>query len=329
MTQINFPYQAQTPQSISPTSQPSPQLPQYNGAVYSAYYPPPPYNPYAQAHRFGGYAPVPTQHYFPASYPQPQPPSTPVHTLPSVADTRDQGAYNGPSHERPETTISNTAPSQSPPMANGKRRRRSSSSTRNGTQTGPIKAAGPVVVRRDSDGTPWITVEYTKDRLIKSHQIRIDTETINIDHLSYEFKARNVVYPAVFKGVRMQREKYETECNRTAWALAKLNPILETSKGLRQRAVDHWRNSNMDRSKASRRVRRDAKKARRFGQVQASLPSQMESANGNVRTLPGQKIDDNAASLSRQWSEQSMGTPQYAPLNTGKPFPAVETGSWD
>ncbi|RAL64911.1 hypothetical protein DID88_001504 [Monilinia fructigena] len=52
---------------------------------------------------------------------------------------------------------------------------------------------------------------------------------------------------------------YETECNTVGWALAELNPCLRGKRGLIQRAVDSWRNSNQDPRLRSRRVRRMAK----------------------------------------------------------------------
>jgi hypothetical protein len=94
------------------------------------------------------------------------------------------------------------------------------------------------------------------------YTIRCDVESVNTEELSAEFKSANCVYPRAcngkdqYKGNRLQ---YETECNAVGWALAQLNPPLREKRGLIQRAVDSWRNSNQDVKLRSRRVRRMAK----------------------------------------------------------------------
>jgi hypothetical protein len=104
------------------------------------------------------------------------------------------------------------------------------------------------------------------------YTIRCDVESVNIDELSPEFKQENCVYPRAccpkdqYRGNRLM---YETDCNRVGWALAELNIPLRGKRGLIQRAVDSWRNSNQDPRLRSRRVRRMAKMNQRK-QVQAS-----------------------------------------------------------
>jgi hypothetical protein len=108
----------------------------------------------------------------------------------------------------------------------------------------------------------WIAFEYSRDRVKMEYTIRCDVESVNIDELSQEFKANNCVYPRAccgkdqYKGNRLH---YESECNAVGWALAQLNPNLREKRGLIQRAVDSWRNSNQDVRLRSRRVRRMAK----------------------------------------------------------------------
>jgi hypothetical protein len=127
---------------------------------------------------------------------------------------------------------------------------------------GPIPATTPLVVRQDSSGVQWIAFEYSRDRVKMEYTIRCDVENINIEHLSQDFKTENCVYPRAccpkdqYRGNRLV---YETECNAVGWALAELNPCLRGKRGLIQRAVDSWRNSNQDPRLRSRRVRRMAK----------------------------------------------------------------------
>ena len=94
------------------------------------------------------------------------------------------------------------------------------------------------------------------------YTIRCDVESVNTDGLPNDFRTDNCVYPRAccgkdtYKGNRLQ---YENECNTVGWALAELNPCLRGKRGLIQRAVDSWRNSNQDPRLRSRRVRRMAK----------------------------------------------------------------------
>ena len=98
------------------------------------------------------------------------------------------------------------------------------------------------------------------------YQIRCDVESVNVDNLSKEFKEANCVYPRAFceKGKYTgNRLNYETECNTVGWSLVELNPSLKEKRGLIQRAVDSWRNSNQDARLRSRRVRRMNKQTTR------------------------------------------------------------------
>lgn len=127
---------------------------------------------------------------------------------------------------------------------------------------GPIPATTPLVVRQDENGVQWILFEYSRDRVKMEYTIRCDVESVNVDSLAPEFKQENCVYPRAccnkdqYRGNRLA---YETECNTVGWALAELNPCLRGKRGLIQRAVDSWRNSNQDPRLRSRRVRRMAK----------------------------------------------------------------------
>ncbi|KAF7718788.1 Uncharacterized protein PECH_005888 [Penicillium ucsense] len=138
----------------------------------------------------------------------------------------------------------------------------SSTGTSSSAAPGPIPATTPLVVRQDSNGVQWIAFEYSRDRVKMEYTIRCDVESVNVDNLSQDFKTENCVYPRAccskdqYRGNRLV---YETECNTVGWALAELNPSLRGKRGLIQRAVDSWRNSNQDQRLRSRRVRRQAK----------------------------------------------------------------------
>ncbi|KAF2271505.1 uncharacterized protein EI97DRAFT_387700 [Westerdykella ornata] len=146
---------------------------------------------------------------------------------------------------------------------------------------GPIPATTPLVVRQDQNGVQWIAFEYSRDRVKMEYTIRCDVESINVNDLPQEFKTENCVYPRAccpkdqYKGNRLH---YENECNMVGWALAELNPCLRGKRGLIQRAVDSWRNSNADVRLRSRRVRRQAKMTNRKAAAEAI---------GNHLTGPG------------------------------------------
>jgi hypothetical protein len=147
---------------------------------------------------------------------------------------------------------------------------------------GPIPATTPLVVRQDNNGVQWIAFEYSRDRVKMEYTIRCDVESVNTDELPSEFKTENCVYPRAccpkdqYRGNRLQ---YETECNTVGWALAQLNPSLRGKRGLIQRAVDSWRNSNQDPRLRSRRVRRMAKMNNRKA-VQTPHPAHMSGPSG-------------------------------------------------
>lgn len=155
---------------------------------------------------------------------------------------------------------------------------------------GPIPATTPLVVRQDNNGVQWIAFEYSRDRVKMEYTIRCDVESVNVEELSQDFKSANCVYPRAccgkdqYKGNRLH---YESECNAVGWALAQLNPNLREKRGLIQRAVDSWRNSNQDVRLRSRRVRRMAKINNRKGQMTPGGGGQMSGPNGVPPTPTG------------------------------------------
>lgn len=144
---------------------------------------------------------------------------------------------------------------------------------------GPIPATTPLLVKQDSNGVQWISFDYSRDRIKMEYTIRCDVESVNVDELDDQFKQDNCVYPRACKKdeYRGNRIKYETDCNTVGWALAKLNPSLRSKRGLIQRAVDSWRNSNQDQRLRSRRVRRLAKMNKRNQQATVPQHTQVPS----------------------------------------------------
>lgn len=153
----------------------------------------------------------------------------------------------------------------------------------NNAAPGPIPATTPLVVRQDGNGVQWIAFEYSRDRVKMEYTIRCDVESVNTDELPADFKTENCVYPRAccpkdqYRGNRLQ---YETECNTVGWALAQLNACLRGKRGLIQRAVDSWRNSNQDPRLRSRRVRRMAKMTTRKAVSQSPHPAHMSGPSG-------------------------------------------------
>ena len=135
---------------------------------------------------------------------------------------------------------------------------------------GPIPATTPLVVRQDQNGVQWIAFEYSRERVKLEYTIRCDVESVDTNSLKDEFKTANCVYPRANvnkDGYTGNRLGYESECNTVGWALAELNPMLREKRGLIQRAVDSWRNSNQNPRLRSRRVRRQAKMNTRKAQT--------------------------------------------------------------
>ncbi|KAL2849196.1 hypothetical protein BJY01DRAFT_245966 [Aspergillus pseudoustus] len=213
--------------------------------------------------------------------------------------TPPQRALLNPPHSAPPLSANNTG-HQSPNLG-------ASSSA----APGPIPATTPLVVRQDSNGVQWIAFEYSRDRVKMEYTIRCDVESVNVDNLSQEFKTENCVYPRAccskdqYRGNRLV---YETECNAVGWALADLNPALRGKRGLIQRAVDSWRNSNQDPRLRSRRVRRMAKINRRQG-IPAPPPPHMAPTTPVAPGIPPSGINP-AASRPGLGPLAAMGPPQ-------------------
>ena len=175
---------------------------------------------------------------------------------------------------------------------------------------GPIPATTPLVVRQDNNGVQWIAFEYSRDRVKMEYTIRCDVESVNVDSLAPEFKTENCVYPRACCGkdqYRGNRLVYETECNTVGWALAELNACLRGKRGLIQRAVDSWRNSNQDPKLRSRRVRRQTKLNSRKNHPQTHMAG--PGGPGGPPGVPG--ANTMAAPVQRQQpSSMGMGGPQ-------------------
>ena len=259
-----------TPQSASPASIQSPQhdqhgRPIYQQPMYPAY---PPYSvpqqqqqsPYAQ-HPVAP-QPGPIQTNFMPPQPGQMPPQHASHPV-TPALTGSPGTKMQPNQlQRQGTGMSPQQQAQpGPPGAPGLHQQGPGGINQNAAP-GPIPATTPLVVRQDQNGVQWIAFEYSRDRVKMEYTIRCDVESVDVNSLPQDFKTENCVYPRAccpkdqYKGNRLH---YETECNTVGWALAQLNPCLRGKRGLIQRAVDSWRNSNSDPRLRSRRVRRMAK----------------------------------------------------------------------
>ncbi|KAL1385915.1 hypothetical protein HDK64DRAFT_288863 [Phyllosticta capitalensis] len=271
-----FPPIYHTPQSNSPASIQSPQHDQHGRPIYGQsnpqvaqgmYYPPyqiPGQMPYTHQQTaptapnmpqlMSNQQAQPAMHHQPA--PHPHTPGLPGSPRTKLNQTPLQRPPSGLGHPQGTPTAppgsAGSMHSGAPPNSN----------VNPSAAPGPIPATTPLVVRQDSNGVQWIAFEYSRDRVKMEYTIRCDVESVNVDELPAEFKSENCVYPRaccskdMYKGNRLH---YETECNTVGWALAQLNPCLRGKRGLIQRAVDSWRNSNQDPRLRSRRVRRMAK----------------------------------------------------------------------
>lgn len=209
----------------------------------------------------------------------------PSHYPPPPQPQQQRQSMGMPQHQ-PHTPASSHTPLQTPQS-------QSAPPTGSNAAPGPIPATTPLVVKQDSSGVQWIAFEYSRDRVKMEYTIRCDVESVNTNELSAEFRTENCVYPRAtvpkdqYKG---NRHGYETDCNQVGWALAELNPCLRGKRGLIQRAVDSWRNSNQDPRLRSRRVRRQAKVTTRSTKIGGSAGNQTPgpSAPGSAG-LPGQQ----------------------------------------
>lgn len=136
-----------------------------------------------------------------------------------------------------------------------------------------------LAIRQDGFGINWITFSFPKNCTPQYYTIRCDTESVDITKLSNEFKRENSMYPRVYISgnfYKSNRQKYESECNCIGWSLAYLNPKIRKQRGVIQRAVDHWRNTNVNSKYHSRRIQRNKRNQRRA--ARANSPARMAAA---------------------------------------------------
>ncbi|KAF2646159.1 hypothetical protein P280DRAFT_512354 [Massarina eburnea CBS 473.64] len=318
-----------TPQSNSPASVQSPQHDQHGRPIYGQ---PPSQMPQSMYYTPYGSSGVPQQSPYPQhpSTQQQQPMATnsllmshqqgqQMHHPHQPHPQQAQAMTGSPKSRMPQTPLqrppSGLGPPQPPPQAPqvgtpGMHTGPPNAANINpNAAPGPIPATTPLVVRQDQNGVQWIAFEYSRDRVKMEYTIRCDVESISVDDLPSDFKTENCVYPRAcchkdqYKGNRLH---YETECNTVGWALAQLNPCLRGKRGLIQRAVDSWRNSNQDPRLRSRRVRRMAKMNNR---------KSVQATHGNHMAGPGPATPGvpNSAGMPAPGPPQqslSMGAPQ-------------------
>lgn len=322
-----------TPQSNSPASVASQPHDQHGRNMYTQSPQMPPqmygYPPYSPMN------PVQPSPYAPHHSPQPHALTTQSMMMPPQTTTAHMSPHQ-PSHASNPALSSNPAMKMDPnpqsatvqrPMLNpplpspsntgqqaGSVHQTSPLGTSSSAAPGPIPATTPLVVRQDSNGVQWIAFEYSRDRVKMEYTIRCDVESVNVDDLSQDFKTENCVYPRAccnkdqYRGNRLV---YETECNTVGWALAKLNPSLRGKRGLIQRAVDSWRNSNQDPRLRSRRVRRQAKV--NYRKQSMAPPTPHMTAAGPV----GPPLPSTPTMPGPQGPRQSLSGP--GPMSMGPP----------
>lgn len=305
-----------TTQSTSPASVASPQTHDQHGrSIYaqssqipSQMYGYPPYSPINPVHPAYNPPPPAPQHPLttqslmmppqtaPIQHPNPsthQPPianapinnTSPRPKMESLPQQHTPVQTQRPSISMPGSSLTSPSTSIPPLSTNNVHINQANNANPTSAAPGPIPATTPQLVRQDSNGVQWIAFEYSRDRVKMEYTIRCDVESVNVESLSPEFKTENCVYPRACcskEQYRGNRLVYETECNAVGWALAELNPPLRGKRGLIQRAVDSWRNSNQDPRLRSRRVRRMAKMTRRQSN---HPPNQQLGTNASVPHL--------------------------------------------
>lgn len=255
------------PPSTSPVSIASPHESSRHmyGTYMSTYYQPQPSSNYIHQSGPIHQAPSGPRSQYPMTYHSPaqslQHPPTPTHP-PSLSNSPPRSQMIPPPSRYPQ--IAQSPSLTSPPMLQPTAQS-SPTSTQNAAAPGPIPATTPLVTRKDDSGVQWIQFEYSRDRVKVQYEIRCDVESVDVHKLPQDYKDHNCVYPRACQREKYigNRLQYETECNEVGWALAWLNPSLKGKRGLIQRAVDSWRNSNNDPKYRSRRVRRLAKSHKR------------------------------------------------------------------
>jgi hypothetical protein len=257
-----------TPQSASPASVQSPQHDQHGRPIYQQpMYGYPPYSAPMQQSPYQQHPVAPQPGPINTNFMPQQPGQMAQHPSHQVAPalTGSPGQKMQPGQlQRQGTGMSpqTATPTGPPGTAPGLHQQGPGPGINPSAAPGPIPATTPLVVRQDQNGVQWIAFEYSRDRVKMEYTIRCDVESVDVKTLPQDFKTENCVYPRAccpqneYKGNRLH---YETECNTVGWALAQLNPCLRGKRGLIQRAVDSWRNSNSDPRLRSRRVRRMAK----------------------------------------------------------------------
>ncbi|KAI9709997.1 MAG: hypothetical protein M1820_003075 [Bogoriella megaspora] len=324
--QQQFPPIYQTPQSGSPASvqqspqheqharsiyaQPSPQMAQ--GMYYQPQYGMQQHSPYG-AHPGAQHPSMASGQLLMSQPGQPQMHNPSAHPHQQSINTSPRSKMNPTPLQRPPSVVGpgQTTPTVPPGSANSMHGGTPGAGGINpNAAPGPIPATTPLVVRQDKTGVQWIAFEYSRDRVKMEYTIRCDVESVNVEELTQEFKTENCVYPRAccpkdqYKGNRLH---YETECNTVGWALAQLNPCLRGKRGLIQRAVDSWRNSNQDPRLRSRRVRRMAKISNRKNVAQTQQGQMAGPAGPGAAGVPTTNGGMAAAAGPPRQGSMSMG----------------------
>jgi hypothetical protein len=153
---------------------------------------------------------------------------------------------------------------------------------------------------------PYFTITHAHERV----RVRYAIESVSVTKLSGDFKNINCIYPraATVSEFLNTRLRYESECNAIGWALAALNPHLESNPSLLKRAVEGWRNFDSARLK-SRRVIRMVKMRRKPSDASISSDTSegQASLDSILRPISGALAQHRNGSISTVSSVDSNG----------------------
>lgn len=120
------------------------------------------------------------------------------------------------------------------------------------------------------------------------------------------------------------------ECNCIGWFLAYINVSIRKRRGLIQRAVDSWRNTNVNPSLRSRRVRRLSRKQEKLKRANMAAAAMKSTATGHSEAISNvskpryqpyqQPLPNNSESLEVQLTVQ----PKQSPIEETRVQPILD-----
>ncbi|KAJ3301786.1 hypothetical protein HDV03_000326 [Kappamyces sp. JEL0829] len=187
---------------------------------------------------------------------------------------------------------------------------------------------------------PRLTFLYTAKGVSTEYKIRIDIAHLSQDDFDDEFKLTNSVYPKAALVTRNEykgnRWEYETSVNDIGWKLSWQNPVLLGKRGLLQRAVDSYRNTNPEsKSRRVARVEKTLQEKNGGGEdgddespliPQLSASSSLGPATAAKRFKPAQKKRSLGISLEAL-SDHAAAALQEQDFSTTSSVPMARSGS--